>query len=90
MDGLAQDELLHQTDPGLEGQRINLTFRWIRQYAHGYPLSTFVACCLPSCAHGLSVQQTPVGHEVGLLWVSDHLFRIPDIGCFVAYIGPPF
>ena len=29
MDGLAQDEFLHQTDPGLESQRINLTFRWI-------------------------------------------------------------
>ena len=34
MDGQCQDEFLHCTDPGLEQERINVTFRWIRQ--HGY------------------------------------------------------
>ena len=69
MDGFAQDELLHQTDPGSESQRTNLAFSWIKQHAHGGPLATVVAYCLPSCAHGLSVQQTPEGHAEGLLWV---------------------
>ena len=32
MDGQCQDEFLHCTDPGLEQERINVTFRWIRQH----------------------------------------------------------
>ena len=37
IDGQCQDEFLHCTDPGLDQDRINVTFRWIRQHA---------ACCL--------------------------------------------
>ena len=33
MGGSAQDKLTHQTDPGLECQGINLTSRWIEQFA---------------------------------------------------------
>ena len=29
IDGQCQDEFLHFTDPGLEQERINVTFRWI-------------------------------------------------------------
>ena len=32
MDGQCQDKLLHRTDPCLEQERINVTFRWIKQY----------------------------------------------------------
>ena len=33
MDGQCQDEFLHCTDPGLEQERIIVTFRWIPQHA---------------------------------------------------------
>ena len=32
MDAQCQDEFPHCTDPGLEQERINVTFRWFRQY----------------------------------------------------------
>ena len=32
MDGQCQDEFLNCTNPGLERERINVTFRWIRQH----------------------------------------------------------
>ena len=40
----------------------------MKQQANGCP-SAAVACCLPSCAQGLSVQQNPEGHCEGLLCV---------------------
>ena len=56
MDGQCQDEFLHSTDPGLEQERINVTFWWIKQHASSCPLfRTGVACCLPTCAKGFSV-----------------------------------
>ena len=49
MDGQCQDEFLHCTDPGLEQERINVTFRWIKQHVASCPfLRTGVACCLPT------------------------------------------
>ena len=54
MDGQCQDELLHCTDPGLEQERINVTFRWIRQHTTSCPLRAGVVCCLPTCAQGFS------------------------------------
>ena len=63
MDGQCQDEFLHRTDPGREQERINFTFRWIKQHVASCPLfRTGVACCLPTCAQGLSV---PVVGNVG-------------------------
>ena len=38
MDGQCQGEFLHCTDPGLEQERINVTFRWIKQ--------NYVSCAL--------------------------------------------
>ena len=59
MDGQCQDEFLHCTSPGLEHERMNVTFRWIRQHTHFCPLfKAGVACCLPTCAKGSSVQVT--------------------------------
>ena len=56
MDGRCQDEFLHRTDPGREQERINITFRWVKQHVSHCPLfKTGVACCLPKCAQGSSV-----------------------------------
>ena len=55
MDGQCQDEFLHRTDPGWAQDRINVTFRWVKQHASScLLLRTGVACCLPTCAQGLS------------------------------------
>ena len=56
MDGQCQDEFLHRTDPGREQDRINLTFRWVKQHVSSCPLfKAGVACCFPTCAQGSSV-----------------------------------
>ena len=55
MDGQCQDGFLHCTDPGLEQERINVTFRWIRQHTTSCPLRAGVVSCLPTCAQGFSV-----------------------------------
>ena len=56
MDGQCQDEFLHRTDPGREQDRVNITFRWVKQHASSCPLlKAGVACCLPTCAKGSSV-----------------------------------
>ena len=45
MDGLAQSEYVHRTVSGLQGPRVNLTFRWITQHIASCPL-TGVTCCV--------------------------------------------
>ena len=56
MDGQCQDEFLHRADPGREQERINITFRWVKQHVSSCPLfKAGVACCLPTCAQGSSV-----------------------------------
>ena len=56
VDGQCQDEFLHRTEPGQEQERINVTFRWIKQHVSSCPLSEAgVACCLPTCAQGSPV-----------------------------------
>ena len=56
MDGQCQDEFLHRTSPGREQDRINITFRWVKQHVASCPLfKAGVACCLPTCAQGSSV-----------------------------------
>ena len=55
MDGQCQDEFLHRTDPGREQDRINITFRWVKQHVSSCSLfKAGVACCLPTCAQGSS------------------------------------
>ena len=38
MDGQCQDEFLHRTSPGREQDRINITFRWVKQHVSSCPL----------------------------------------------------
>ena len=61
MDGQCQDEFLHCTDPGLEQERINVTFRWIKRHSVSCSLRTgnsllfanvcagFICCCYGGC-----------------------------------------
>ena len=61
MDGLAQSEYVHRTVPGLQGPRVNLTFRWVTQHAASCPLAGVVGCVLPSCVQGLADPVSRVG-----------------------------
>ena len=54
MDGSAQSEYLHCTMPGLQGPRVNLTYRWVAQHTASCPLAGVVGCLLPSCVQGLA------------------------------------
>ena len=55
MGGQCQDKFLHRTDPCREQERINITFRWIKQHVRSCPLlKAGVACCLRACAQGSS------------------------------------
>ena len=54
MDGSAQSEYAHRTVPGLQGPRVNLTFRWVTQHAASCPLAGVVGCVLPTCVQGLA------------------------------------
>ena len=54
MDGLTQLEYVHCTASGLQGPRVNLTFRWIAQHIASCPLSGVMGCVLPSCVQGLA------------------------------------
>ena len=61
MDGQCQDEFRHCTDPGSDQERINITFRWIKQHvASCSSLTTGVACCLPTCARVFSFSGTEI------------------------------
>ena len=53
MDGLAQLEYAHRTVPGLQGPRVNLTYRWVSQHAASCPPAVVVGCVLPTCVQGL-------------------------------------
>ena len=54
MDGSAQWEYLHCSMPGLQGPRVNLTYRWVAQHTASCPLAGVVGCLLPSCVQGLA------------------------------------
>ena len=59
LDGQCQDEFLNRTDPGSDQERINITFRWVKQHVASCSfLRTGVACCLPTCARGFSFSGT--------------------------------
>ena len=56
MDGHCQDKFLHLSDLCREQERINVTFRWIKQHVSSCPLfKAGVARRLPTCAQGSSV-----------------------------------
>ena len=69
MDGQCQDEFHHRTSPGREQDRINITFRWVKQHVTSCPLfKAGVACCLPTCAQGSS--DLVMGNTInGVFWV---------------------
>ena len=78
MDGRCQDKFLHRTDPCREQERINITFRWIKQHVSFCPLfKAWVACCFPTCAQGLSA---PVmgNSRNGIFW-----FFLASLLCLV-------
>ena len=53
-DGSAQSEYAHRTVPGLQGPRVNFTYRWVAQHAASCPLAGVVFCVLPACVQGLA------------------------------------
>ena len=53
MHGLAQSEYKHCTASGLQGPRVNLTYRWVTQHTASCPLAGVVGCVLPTCAQCL-------------------------------------
>ena len=68
MDGQCQDEFRHCTDPGSEQERINITFRWVKQHVASCSfLRTGVTCCLPTCARGFSFSDTGIV-GIGSFW----------------------
>ena len=69
MDGCCQDEYLHCTDPVQGGERVNITFRWIKNHVPRCPLATGVVCCLPTCAKGSLVSSNTELFLPGLLSV---------------------
>ena len=46
MDGLAQPEYEHRTASGLQGHRVNLTYRWVTQHIASCPLAGAVGCAV--------------------------------------------
>ena len=54
MDGQCQDEFLSCTDPGLEQERINVTFRWIRQHAASCPFADRSSMLFANVCAGLN------------------------------------
>ena len=70
MEGQCQDEFRHCTDPGSDQERINITFRWVKQHVASCSfLRTGVACCLPTCARGFSFSGTEVVGKVVFFFV---------------------
>ena len=63
MDGPARSEYEHCTASGLQGPRVNLTYRWVTQHAASCPPAGVVGCVLPTCVPGLA--------EPGSRWVGD-------------------
>ena len=68
MDGSAQSEYLHCTMPGLQGPRVNLTYRWVAQHTASCPLAGVVGCLLPSCVQGSAEPGSRLGEKGGNNW----------------------
>ena len=83
MDGQCQD----RTDPGREQERINVTFRCVKQHVSSCPLfRTGVACCLPTCAKGSSV--SAMGNvSSGIFWVLWFLLGVLCIWRVLVFLG---
>ena len=68
IDGQVQDGFVHCTDLGLEVERKNVAFRWIKRHSTAAP---GVVCCLPTCAQGSLILVTMKGRvwPFWVLWV---------------------
>ena len=51
INGLVQSEYEHRTVSGLQGPRVDLTYRWVTQHIASCPTGV-VCCALPSCVQG--------------------------------------
>ena len=67
MDGLAQLEYEHRTVSGLQGPRVNLTFRWVTQHIASCPQAGAMYCALPWCVQGLAEPGLPSGENLGII-----------------------
>ena len=67
MDGRCQDEYLHCTEPLQGGERVNVTFRWIRNHVPRCTLAAGVVCCLPTWAKGSLVSSNTESFLPGFL-----------------------
>ena len=54
MDGSAQSEYAHRTVSGLQGPRVNLTYRWVTEHIASCPQAGAMYCALPSCVQGFA------------------------------------
>ena len=77
MDGLTQSEFVHCTASGLQGPRVNLTFRWVAQHIASCPLAGVVGCLLPTCVQGLV--------EPGSRWLWEGNFNGPPLGVWSSF-----
>ena len=68
MDGLAQSEYVHRTVSGLQGPRVNLTFRWETEHISSGPLAGVVCCAPPSCVQGLAEPGLRGGEAAETKW----------------------
>ena len=76
-------------DSGRDLERINVTFRWIKQHAFSCPLlNAGVACCLPTCAQGSSVPNTG-NLGFGLFWAFGFLLCVLCIWGVLVLLVPP-
>ena len=76
MYGCSQDEYRHCTDSRLQGERVNVTSRWIKNHVPLCPLGLGVVCGLPAC-----VKDSPVSTNAGLVWPG-----ILVLACLVALL----
>ena len=65
MDGLAQSEYVHCTASGLQGPRVNLTYRWVAQHTASCPLAGAGGLCPPFVCARFSRAESPRGMGVG-------------------------
>ena len=65
MDGLGQSEYEHCTASGLQGSRVNLTYRWVAQHTASCPPAGVVGCVLSQRVRKVQSSQVPVGWGKG-------------------------
>ena len=63
MYGLAQSEYEHRTVSGLQGPRVNPTYRWITQHIASCPLTGAMCSTFPSCARFSQAGSPRGGHR---------------------------